>query len=104
MVNKVLIKKSYIDKIKDLNKHNELYYSKNNPSVTDKEFDDLKKDIIELEKKYKFLRHKDSPSQKIGFKPSKNFKNKNIKFQCCLSLMFLTEMICSTLKKKLKII
>ena len=79
MVNKVLIKKSYIDKIKDLNKHNELYYSKNNPSVTDKEFDDLKKDIIELEKKYKFLRHKDSPSQKIGFKPSKNFKKQKHK-------------------------
>ena len=79
MVNKVLIKKSYIDKIKDLNKHNELYYSKNNPSVTDKEFDDLKKDILELEKKYKFLRHKDSPSQKIGFKPSKNFKKQKHK-------------------------
>ncbi len=79
MVNKVLIKKSYINKIKDLNKHNELYYSKNNPSITDKEFDDLKKDILELEKKYKFLRHKDSPSQKIGFKPSKNFKKQKHK-------------------------
>ena len=34
----------------------------------------LKKEIIDLEKKYKFLSHKDSPSKIVGFKPSKNFK------------------------------
>ncbi len=68
------IKKKYIDKIKKLNKHNELYYSKDHPSIPDKEFDILKNDILDLEKKYNFLNHKDSPSQKIGFKPSKNFQ------------------------------
>ncbi len=34
----------------------------------------LKKNILDLEKKYKFLKSKDSPSLKIGHKPSKNFK------------------------------
>ena len=34
----------------------------------------LKKEIINLEKKYKFLNHKNSPSKVVGFKPSKNFK------------------------------
>ena len=74
MENKESIKKIYIDKIKKLKKHNELYYSKNNPSITDAEFDELKTGIIELENKYNYLQNKDSPSKNIGFKPSKNFQ------------------------------
>ena len=39
------------------------------------EYDKLKKEIFSLEeKKYDFLKDKDSPSFKIGFKPSKIFK------------------------------
>ena len=68
------INKSYIDKIKELNKHNELYYSKDKPVISDGEFDKIKKAILDLENKYTFLNHKDSPSKSIGFKPSKNFK------------------------------
>ncbi len=74
MGNKETIKKQYLNKIKKLDKHNELYYSKDDPSISDKEFDELKKNILDLEKKYSFLKHSDSPSQKIGFKPSKIFQ------------------------------
>ena len=74
MEDKVSLKKKYINQIKELKKHNELYYLKNNPSITDKEYDDIKKNILGLEKKYKFLKHKESPSINIGFKPSKIFK------------------------------
>ena len=42
--------------------------------VNDQEFDKLKSEIIELEKKYKYLNNTDSPSNSIGFKPSKVFK------------------------------
>ncbi len=73
------IKKIYIDKIKRLIKHNELYYSKNNPLITDSEYDELKKNIIELEIKYDFLKHKNSPSKNVGFKPSKTFKKQRHK-------------------------
>ena len=45
------LKKDYIDKIKLLNKYSEYYYQKNKPLVTDQQFDNLKKEIIELEKK-----------------------------------------------------
>ncbi len=76
MENRESIKKNYIDKIKKLKKHNELYYSKNDPIITDKDYDELKYSILDLEKKYNFLTHKDSPSKSIGFKPSKNFKKK----------------------------
>mgnify|MGYP003338704206 CR=1 FL=1 len=35
------VKKKYIDKIKKFIQHNESYFSKNNPTITDKEFDEL---------------------------------------------------------------
>ena len=69
-----LIKKEYLNKISKLEKHNEAYYDKNSPKISDSEYDNLKKEIIDLEKKYKFLNHKKSPSKIVGFKPSKNFK------------------------------
>ena len=68
------IKKIYKEKIKKFLHYNFLYFEKSNPKVSDAEFDDLKNDILKLEKDYKFLNHKDSPSNNVGFKPSKNFK------------------------------
>ena len=67
------IKKIYNNKIKEFHKHNELYYSKDKPSILDSQYDQLKKSILDLEKKYSFLNHKNSPSKNIGYKPSKNF-------------------------------
>ena len=68
------IKKDYLKKIKKITKFNESYYNKDNPLVSDGEYDLLKKKIISLEQEYDFLDHKDSPSKNVGFKPSKNFK------------------------------
>ena len=50
------IKKIYNNKIKEFNKHNELYYSKDKPLILDNEYDQLKKSILDLEKKYSFLK------------------------------------------------
>ena len=68
------IKKIYKEKIKTFVHYNFLYFEKSNPKVSDTEFDNLKNEILKLEKDYKFLNHKDSPSNNVGFKPSKNFK------------------------------
>ena len=72
-MDKFKIKKNYLNKINEFQKHNKLYYDDSSPILTDKEFDDLKEEIIKLEKKYKFLKNKLSPSNSTGFKPSKNF-------------------------------
>ena len=72
-MNDNLIKKNYLKKTKLLNKYNKFYYDKNNPAVNDQEYDQLKKDVLEIEKKYPSLISKESPSLKIGFKPSKIF-------------------------------
>ena len=68
------IKKDYLKKIKLINKYNKFYYDKSNPSVSDQEYDQLRKDIIKIEEQYPELLKKDSPSQSVGFKPSRNFK------------------------------
>ena len=67
-------KKNYLNKIKLIKKYNKYYYDKNNPSVSDEEYDQLKREIIDIEKKYPNLINKESPSLSVGFKPSKNFK------------------------------
>ena len=68
------IKKNYLIKIKKIQEHNKFYYDKNNPIVSDQEFDLLKKDIINLENEYNFLKSEYSPTRSVGFKPSKNFQ------------------------------
>ena len=68
------IKTEYEKKINLINKYNEFYYNKSNSLVSDKEYDDLKKEVLNLERKYKILINKNSLSNLVGHKPSKNFK------------------------------
>ncbi len=68
------IEELYKEKINQLKRLNKNYYELSNPIVDDSEYDKLKKDILDLEKKYSFLDNRYSPSKIVGFKPSKNFK------------------------------
>ena len=72
MIKKELTK-NYNLKIKELKKHNKLYYELSKPIITDSQYDVLKKEILELESKYKFLKNKYSPSETVGYKTSKSF-------------------------------
>ena len=73
-MNDELIRKEYKKKIKLLNKYNRKYFDENLSVISDSEYDKLKKEIIDLEKKNSFLKSENSPSITIGFKPSKSFK------------------------------
>jgi len=68
------IYKEYLKKIKLIQRHNQLYYNKNKSDISDSQFDILKKEVLDLENKYKFLKDKNSPSETVGFKSSKTFK------------------------------
>ena len=68
------INQQYTKKIKLFQKYNRYYYDLNDPIISDQEFDKLKKEIIELEKKFSFLNDPNSPSKSVGFRPSKVFK------------------------------
>ena len=72
-MNKKDIQEKYNKKIKLIRKYNKFYFDKNESIVTDKDYDQLKKDIFLLEEKFKFLKSEKSPSNLVGFKPSKNF-------------------------------
>jgi len=65
--------KDYKKKLDLLEKYNKYYYQNQKPLVSDKEYDELKNEILELEKKYN-LNDLKSPSIKIGYKPSKKFQ------------------------------
>ena len=73
-MSKKKIQIEYNEKISLINQYNKFYYDNNNPKVSDLKYDELKKKILLLESKYKFLKSKKSPSRIVGFKPSKNFK------------------------------
>ena len=65
-----LIQKEYNQNLKSLVYYNQRYYNGNISEISDFAYDELKNEILNLEKKYKFLKSKDSPSIKVGFKPS----------------------------------
>ncbi len=73
-MNKNLVKKEYKKKINLFNYYNQQYYNENSSEISDSEFDALKRDIIKLEKKYNFLKSKQSPQIQVGYRPSKNFR------------------------------
>ena len=72
-MNRKEIQKEYNKKIKLINIYNKYYYNDSAPQVSDKEYDELKKEIYLLEENYKFLKSENSPSKIVGHKPSKNF-------------------------------
>ncbi len=74
MSEKTNIINQYREKIKKIKKYNDAYFLKDNPIITDAEYDKLKLSIIKLELKYTFLKKKGSIKQLIGAAPSNKFK------------------------------
>ena len=66
-------RKKSIKKIEQYKKYSKKYFEDSSPIVSDHDFDLLKKEILNLEKKFDF-KDRDSPSQTMGFTPSKNFE------------------------------
>jgi len=65
--------KNYLKKVKLIEKYNKFYYDKDIPAISDHKYDELKKETLELEKKYLFLKKFGSINNKVGFKPSSKF-------------------------------
>ena len=59
--------------IKIINKNSYLYYIKENPEISDSEYDQYFRELIELENSHPDLFRSDSPTQRIGAEPSKEF-------------------------------
>ena len=70
---KSLSLKEYKEKITLIQKLNKAYYHNDKPLVSDAEYDKIKKDILDFEKKNPEIADKDSPTKKVGFAPSEKF-------------------------------
>ena len=68
------ISKLYEKKIENFLKFNQAYFEKDKPLVADFEFDNLKQELLELTKKYKFLKKIKNLDNLIGSKPSTKFE------------------------------
>ena len=89
MANKEQIKDIYKKKIKEIKKHNDLYFNKDRPSINDSEYDALKRDIFDLEKKNKYLKDLNLTAGLVGSPPSNKFKKiKHLKPMLSLSNAF----------------
>lgn len=49
--------------------HDQLYYVKDRPTISDEEYDQLFRELVELEREYPSLVTPDSPSQRVGAPP-----------------------------------
>lgn len=59
---------------KQIDHHNHLYYVEAAPVVSDKEFDKLLQELVDIEKKHPELATPDSPTQRVGGAPVPGFK------------------------------
>ncbi len=63
-----------IEELRELiHEHDYRYYVLNEPTISDREYDLLMQELIELENKYPFLITPDSPTQRVGGEPTKEF-------------------------------
>ena len=64
-----------IKQLKDIiNQHNFLYYVKDNPQISDHEYDQLMRELIQLETSFPQLLTVDSPTQRVGGQPLPSLK------------------------------
>ncbi len=74
MMDKAKAKKEIEHLGKDIEAHNHAYYVLDQPTISDKEYDDLLKRLIELENQFPELRSAYSPSQRVGVKMAASSK------------------------------
>ncbi len=74
MMGKSEIIKRYQNLIKNIKKHNKLYFDKDKPKITDAEFDKLKREAVKFEKDNPFLKDLNLTTNLLGSPPSNKFK------------------------------
>lgn len=58
-----------------INRHSHLYYVEARPAISDREFDELYRELQDLEARYPELVTPDSPTQRVGGEPAKGFRS-----------------------------
>ena len=74
MISKLDVIEIFKNKIKEIKYHNNLYFNKDNPEISDIEYDNLKKTLINLENKHSFLKDLKILDKLVGSPPKNKFK------------------------------
>ena len=74
MASKKEIKEKHVSLKNEINHHNFLYHNKDQPEITDNEYDQLFQELLKLENDYVFLDKSDSPTSRIGDTPQSDLK------------------------------
>ena len=99
-MNKKEIEKNFKKKIEEIKKHNDLYFNQDKPIISDANYDELKKDILILEKNNKFLKRLNLLNNIVGSPPTNKFKKiKHLKPMLSLSNAFSKNDMIDFLKK-----
>ena len=79
------IKNRVLELTKILNEANYNYYVKDDPTITDQEYDKYLRELEELESKYPEFSYDDSPTKRVGGEVidsfSKVIRSKNLNFE-----------------------
>ncbi|MBI2004938.1 NAD-dependent DNA ligase LigA [Patescibacteria group bacterium] len=68
------VEQRYAKLLKEVNRHRHLYYVLDAPEIADTAYDELEKELFDIEARYPKLVAPDSPSQRVGGEPLPGFK------------------------------
>ena len=74
MASKKEIKEKHVSLKNEINHHNFLYHNKDQPEITDNEYDQLFQELLKLENDYVFLDKSDSPTSRVGDTPQSDLE------------------------------
>ena len=67
------IKERYLKLKEAVKKHSYLYHTLDKPEISDEAYDSLLREIVDIEEKYPELKTSDSPTERVGGEPLKEF-------------------------------
>ena len=76
-MNNKKITNDYKKKVALIKQHNKYYYNDDKPKISDAEYDNLKNEVVNLEREHEFLKKLNLSPQILGAPPSNKFKKIN---------------------------
>ena len=68
------VRKRVAELRREIAQHNRRYYEEAAPTISDREYDELYRELVDLEEKHPELASADSPTQRVGGAPQKGFR------------------------------